>query len=42
VRALYAFQKKSKKGIAMPNADIDLIRARLRRAKELCKKGEKA
>ena len=42
VCALHAFQKKSKKGIAMPKADIDLIRARLRRAKELYKKGEKA
>jgi phage-related protein len=42
VCALHAFQKKSKKGIAMPKADIDLIRARLKRAKELYKKGEKA
>jgi phage-related protein len=42
VCALHAFQKKSKKGIAVPKADIDLIRARLRRAKELYKKGEKA
>jgi phage-related protein len=41
VCALHAFQKKSKKGIAMPKADIDLIRARLKRAKELYKKGEK-
>ena len=34
---LHAFQKKSKRGIATPKRDIDLIRRRLRRAKELAK-----
>ena len=34
VYALHAFQKKSKKGITTPKADIDLINARLKRAKE--------
>ena len=29
-----AFQKKSKKGIATPKRDIDLIRERLKRAEE--------
>ena len=32
VYALHAFQKQSKRGIATPRADIDLIRARLKRA----------
>jgi hypothetical protein len=32
---LHAFQKKSKKGIGTPGAEIDLIRARLRWAVEL-------
>lgn len=32
VYVLHAFQKKSKRGIATPRADIDLIRARLERA----------
>jgi phage-related protein len=34
VYVLHAFQKKSKKGIATPQHDIDLIKARLRRAEE--------
>jgi phage-related protein len=34
VYVLHAFQKKSKKGIATPKADIDLVKARLRRAEE--------
>lgn len=34
VYALHAFQKKSRKGITTPKADIDLINARLKRAKE--------
>jgi phage-related protein len=32
VYVLHAFQKKSKKGIATPNSDIDLVRRRLRMA----------
>ena len=35
VYVLHAFQKKAKKGIATPKADIDLIRIRLREAAEL-------
>ena len=31
---LHAFQKKSKKGIATPQRDLDLIRSRLKRAEE--------
>jgi phage-related protein len=31
---LHAFQKKSKKGIATPQRDIDLIKARLKRAEQ--------
>ena len=31
---LHAFQKKSKKGIATPKADLDLIAKRLKRAAE--------
>jgi len=38
---LHAFQKKSKRGIATPKKDIDQIRRRLRRAKELAKQEEK-
>lgn len=34
VYALHAFQKKSRKGITTPKPDIDLINARLKRAKE--------
>ncbi len=33
VYVLHAFQKKAKRGIATPQKDIDLIRARLRRAR---------
>jgi len=32
---LHAFQKKSKKGIATPKADMDLIRTRLKQAQDL-------
>ncbi len=32
---LHAFQKKSKKGIATPKPDVDLIKQRYREAKEL-------
>ena len=34
VYALHAFQKKSRKGITTPKVDIDLINARLKKAKE--------
>lgn len=34
VYVLHAFQKKSKKGIATPKQDIELIEARLKRAQE--------
>ena len=32
---LHCFQKKSKRGIRTPKKDIDLIKRRLRRAKEM-------
>jgi phage-related protein len=32
---LHAFQKKSKTGIAAPRQEIDLVRERLRRLKEI-------
>jgi phage-related protein len=34
VYVLHAFEKKSRKGIATPKSDIDLIKRRLARAKE--------
>ena len=34
IYVLHAFQKKSKRGIATPKQDIDLIETRLKRAKE--------
>ncbi len=34
VYVLHAFQKKSKRGIATPKAELDLITQRLKRAKE--------
>ena len=34
VYVLHAFQKKSKKGIATPRHEIELIKARLKRAEE--------
>jgi phage-related protein len=34
VYVLHAFQKKAKRGIATPKADLDLIEKRLRRARE--------
>jgi phage-related protein len=34
VYVLHAFQKKSKRGVATPKAELDLIERRLRRAKE--------
>jgi phage-related protein len=35
IYVLHAFQKKSKKGIATPKKDIDLIKQRYREAQEL-------
>ena len=40
VYVLHVFQKKSKRGIATPQSDIDLIRQRLKRAAELDHKRE--
>ncbi len=37
IYVLHAFQKKSKKGIATPKPDVDLIKQRYREAKELAK-----
>ncbi len=34
IYVLHAFQKKARRGIATPKQDIELIRARLRRAQE--------
>ena len=34
VYVLHAFQKKSKRGVATPKAELELIRQRLKRAKE--------
>lgn len=34
VYVLHAFQKKSKKGIATPKSDIELIKSRLKKAEE--------
>ena len=34
IYVLHAFQKKSKKGIATPKPDLDLIKARLKKAEE--------
>lgn len=40
VFVLRAFQKKSKRGIATPQADIDLIKQRLKRAIEISSEKE--
>jgi phage-related protein len=37
VFVLHCFQKKSKRGIATPKADLDIIRARLKVAEALAK-----
>ncbi|MEM7124780.1 MAG: type II toxin-antitoxin system RelE/ParE family toxin [Chloroflexota bacterium] len=37
IYVLHAFQKKSKRGIATPKQDVDLIKRRYRDAKELAK-----
>ena len=34
VYVLHAFQKKSKKGIATPKSEIDLVKERLKRAEQ--------
>ena len=34
VYVLHAFQKKSKRGVATPKAELDLIEQRLKRARE--------
>jgi phage-related protein len=38
VYVLHAFQKKAKKGIATPKTEIDIIKIRLKKAKELASK----
>jgi phage-related protein len=38
---VHAFQKKSKRGIATPKAELDLIRARMQRAIEIDQQEEK-
>lgn len=40
VYVLHVFRKKSKKGIATPQSDIELVRQRLKRAAELDQKRE--
>ena len=35
IDVLHAFQKKSKKGIATPKPDVDLIKQRYKEAREL-------
>jgi phage-related protein len=37
IYVLHAFQKKSKKGIATPKKDVDLVKRRYREAQELAK-----
>ena len=41
VYVLHAFQKKSKKGIATPQRDVDLIKKRYAEAQELAREYEK-
>jgi phage-related protein len=41
VYVLHVFQKKSKKGIATPKADMELVRQRLKRAEELDQERER-
>jgi phage-related protein len=38
IYVLHAFQKKSKKGIATPKSDVDLIKQRYKEAKELAER----
>ena len=42
IYVLHAFQKKSKKGIATPQRDVDLIKKRYAEAQELAHEHEKA
>lgn len=42
IYVLHAFQKKSKKGIATPQRDVDLIKQRYAEAQELAGEHEKA
>jgi phage-related protein len=37
VFVLHVFQKKSKRGISTPKADIDLVRERLKAAEQIAK-----
>lgn len=37
IRVIHAFQKKSKSGIATPQHEIDLVKDRIKRLKELLK-----
>lgn len=41
IYVLHAFQKKSKKGIETPKSEMDIVKDRLRKAKELAAKEEK-
>ena len=41
IYVLHAFQKKSKKGIATPKSDVDLIKQRYKEAKELAEHEQK-
>jgi phage-related protein len=42
IYVLHAFQKKSKRGIATPQRDVDLIRKRYAEARELAREHEEA
>lgn len=35
IYVLHAFQKKSKKGIETPKAELEIVKARLKKAKDL-------
>ena len=40
IYVLHVFQKKSKRGIAMPKADMDLIKSRLKLAEQMSREPE--
>jgi phage-related protein len=40
IYVLHAFQKKSKRGIATPKPEVDLIKQRYEQAKELAERGQ--
>jgi phage-related protein len=42
IYVLHAFQKKSKRGIATPQRDVDLIRKQYAEARELAREHEEA